>query len=1068
MSSFLDDLGPEAVSHRQEVEEVKRQIGITHSYFDCWVYGFLENKKFNVQETVSKLQRRFDMEINELATYDITDSMRQSLRSGIIQVIGVDKLGRTAFYVTTRRDKPTAAKREESKRTFDMMVSYGTRLREDNKRCQMVMLINQEKASMWSNVDMKFQADIALRIAKFYPGAVDKMYICNMNRTLAAMAKPVFSQLPPIVSERIIIISESDKNSGKLFEYFDPSVLPVELGGNNECDNQEHWTQHATLIEEYYEQLKHAVQDRGLSVKEWELECIRPQRKPSRLISQHSETLISTPLKTCYSDSTHSDASEEDESYNDPELEEYINQWRTVVNTFPRSLAVFFLEELQRWRLAVENEERVAWYALLDEYISVRKTMDMTLLDVNLEDKRWYINVPQPLRPLYRLCLINITILNAIYFIGALIFLVVLVGCILVTLFFGFFVQWNYVFPLGATLMTAAVQGATLCSRALDMVVAIVSRKVIPPFEYIGSHWASTVQIGLFMVLVCIQFIVFCIYAVHESPLYGLKVSFATGWLSAVFIIAFYHVFSFLFDCFNTRKLWRRERKTISFPIFILLNVNNEDDHMDGFYTIRTSSCIICGIPLLLSMLLGTGFLISRIVGFAVATCCASIVAAFTVNYYSEVISNALTANLLRFTLWIACMIWIFDCYAFGFMNYSNVWSVSVILSSLLTAALFFLTLSCLKKDESNLLLRISVLLLFLFLIGCWISSFILIGWKIGVFCFALLAHISISSFCSQSELTNMGGLFLVSVSVFLLLMSCTLLGWYGTSPRITVPRSIPRIIPDIPPTPLEEYHQYPVCSLRTSGGFNITDFALLTTLVNAAGSSAFLEDFTNWFGSTDVTYTGVVLELDSEGDPWYIHQFDSIQHNITVLTLHNKYAFSSIMTLTAWIGSIAISPLGIFLPTEWITTIVYVISFITRMIDFSWINMHEEVTDYLNTFKLTATREVVLTGSGIAGGIASMAGALSQTQTIVFASPGLLHIMRSIGVEKEYYHSYVLAVGADNGVLDDVGGQDDTVKQKLNCDANSITCFSMDYISTELLKSCDTLGRGTTHMISL
>ncbi|EAN82476.1 hypothetical protein, conserved, partial [Trypanosoma cruzi] len=95
MSLYLHDLGPEAVSYRHLLDEVKRQLDITHDEFDCWIYGFLENKKYNIRETVAKLQRRFAMEANELATYTLTDYMRESLRSGIVQFIGEDKLGRT-------------------------------------------------------------------------------------------------------------------------------------------------------------------------------------------------------------------------------------------------------------------------------------------------------------------------------------------------------------------------------------------------------------------------------------------------------------------------------------------------------------------------------------------------------------------------------------------------------------------------------------------------------------------------------------------------------------------------------------------------------------------------------------------------------------------------------------------------------------------------------------------------------------------------------------------------------------------------------------------------------------
>lgn len=103
------------------------------------------------------------------------------------------------------------------------------------------MLINQDKASMWSNLDMTMQAEIALRISKFYPGMLDKMYICKMGYTLSAMAKPIFRTLPAIVSDRIQIIDDRDIKNGVLFDLMDRAIVPDVLGGLNQCDDEAHW-----------------------------------------------------------------------------------------------------------------------------------------------------------------------------------------------------------------------------------------------------------------------------------------------------------------------------------------------------------------------------------------------------------------------------------------------------------------------------------------------------------------------------------------------------------------------------------------------------------------------------------------------------------------------------------------------------------------------------------------------------------------------------------------------------------------------------------------------------------
>lgn len=272
-------LGQAAMQHQDTLEIVKARVGITHTYFDCWIYGFLENKNFDVEETVAKLIRRDAMERKELASYDITDYMREQMAKGIIQLIGDDKEGRVTFYIVTKRDFPTSKRREENKRNFDMWLSYGTRLRKENQKCRITMLVNQTDASMWSNTDMTFQADVALRIAKYYPGAVDRMYICKMNRTLAAVAKPIFSRLPKVVSERMRIFTESDIEKGRLLELFDEDVLPIALGGKNAIDGPSNWNRFGEIITHHFTQLKTAVADKGQGVKEWELEQLLKEQE---------------------------------------------------------------------------------------------------------------------------------------------------------------------------------------------------------------------------------------------------------------------------------------------------------------------------------------------------------------------------------------------------------------------------------------------------------------------------------------------------------------------------------------------------------------------------------------------------------------------------------------------------------------------------------------------------------------------------------------------------------------------------------------------------------------------
>eukprot|EP00758_Cryptobia_borreli_P005503 Tbor_TRINITY_DN4899_c0_g1::TRINITY_DN4899_c0_g1_i2::g.1362::m.1362 len=281
MSSVLLQMGEDASQHADEVEEVKRILDIRHDNFDGWIYSFLENKCFNVPEAVAKLHRRLAFEQNELAKHEITDYMRLNMREGIIQIIGEDKEGSIIFYINTRRDFPTAKIREERTKCFDIWLSYGIRLRKENKRSRVTFLINQEGAGVWTNTDMVFQSSIVLRIAKYFPGVVGHIYVCNMGNTLSMFVKPIFAKFPAAISERIIVVTKEDMNRGLLREVIDNAVIPVELGGSNNCDNKKNYDLFADIIESYWADISVALK-KGMSLKEYEMQQINAEIEESK------------------------------------------------------------------------------------------------------------------------------------------------------------------------------------------------------------------------------------------------------------------------------------------------------------------------------------------------------------------------------------------------------------------------------------------------------------------------------------------------------------------------------------------------------------------------------------------------------------------------------------------------------------------------------------------------------------------------------------------------------------------------------------------------------------------
>lgn len=250
--------------------EVKKAVGVHHAYLDGWIYLFLSNKKFDVRETIAKLQRRDTMERTVFANYTITDGLRASMRAGIVQYIGRDREGHPVLYFNTVRDSPKADQRPERQANMDMFLSWSVRCDRQNPTAMVTWLINQKDASMLRNTDLIFQKDMALRISKFFPGVVGRIYICNMSGTLTFVMKPLLRQLPSSISDCIFLFSASEIRKGELQKYIDASVLPIEMGGSNDCDNQQNYERFATTIEGYWARCLTALKS-GLTIKQMEM-----------------------------------------------------------------------------------------------------------------------------------------------------------------------------------------------------------------------------------------------------------------------------------------------------------------------------------------------------------------------------------------------------------------------------------------------------------------------------------------------------------------------------------------------------------------------------------------------------------------------------------------------------------------------------------------------------------------------------------------------------------------------------------------------------------------------------
>lgn len=399
--------------------------------------------------------------------------------------------------------------------------------------------------------------------------------------------------------------------------------------------------------------------------------------------------------------------------------------------------------------------------------------------------------MPLPLRELYQLVLFAVTFLNVIYFLAALVFIAVFAANIIVTIFLGFHVKATHFFPLSCVLINVMVQGPALCSRATDTLMAIYKGKVIPLFVRLGSYWGTMAEVILFVVLAGVQFVVFCVLASRYSPLYALQVSFATGWLCAVCLIALTHAFFFtgVFVATNTKA---KDNSWSRIPFLIALHIEGdmgkEEEQTDNT---RTSSFLICGIPVTVSMLFGIGFLLSNIMALFPTTVVMAFVAAFCVNYFSDSASNSLSGSLMRITLWMMTIVWLYVTFTFGFRPFSGIWATTVSVAMIVNGIFVLLAFVCMQRPRSTWLLRCAFIILLVYIVVCWILQFPFLTFRLGIFCVVLMVHNILSIVLARRPLVNINAVFCVAAAVLLLVISCILLGWYGTTLQYTYPQSI-------------------------------------------------------------------------------------------------------------------------------------------------------------------------------------------------------------------------------------------------------------------------------------
>jgi len=261
-------------------DQIRAHFGWEHlaasEPFTEWINGFLENKNYDVPETIAKLERRIALEEDEFATMPMPDSSRKLLANGVGQKVGVALDGSDVLYIVTKRDFPTKKNLADRKRNFDIMMTYASRYPYKG----FTLLVNQDQASAWSNTDMPFSSAVALRISKFWPGALKRIILMKMGTAVSALIKPAIGLLPQQLSSKILVLSDTDIQKGKLQTVLPPESIPKEFGGLYTADNQTSWDSFADTVYDHFEsfQTKRPVDSKNSCIARTECEEARAKK----------------------------------------------------------------------------------------------------------------------------------------------------------------------------------------------------------------------------------------------------------------------------------------------------------------------------------------------------------------------------------------------------------------------------------------------------------------------------------------------------------------------------------------------------------------------------------------------------------------------------------------------------------------------------------------------------------------------------------------------------------------------------------------------------------------------
>eukprot|EP00760_Papus_ankaliazontas_P022882 PhM_4_TR19062/c0_g1_i1/m.103255 len=1070
--------------HRQKVETVRNHFGWNRlegcHLADKWIYNYLENKSFDVEEAIAKIERRMVMEENEMLKYEVTDGMRQLLASGSAQIIGEATDGSCVMYVVTRREKPTSANRQERLKNADLVLNYASRLRPNSARSgTFTLLVNQKDASLWSNTDMSFTTTMAMRIAKYLPGAISKVVLVNMNGAITATLRPVVRALPRHLSEHVVILSAKERDSGKVFEYVPKEVVPVELGGDNDCDHPEFHQQFCDDVLEYFEASREARRIAVASFPRtkfttYTFECVQQlvaaqQRQQQELemsvmnMSGYSPRLSmsSTPgtlpeFFDCHTESELDDAAtlscydaDSTAIWVDPDAE-------PVITLCLRNAVI---EEIHCRSMLIEcAEERFADLVELQRTharLCQEETFD------HLAPERIASRCPTATAVLARVVLWFCCAVMAAQFTAAIVFILLFLLSLMMTLFLALFHTTLETAACAFALFTLGHQGALITCRGIQCISSTFHGRSIITFQRSSPWFGCWIQTGIWSVILALTSITFMLGSTrgNESLDASLRYGFAFGWMGCATALGVLHLIYPTPAVVEPAESKGRSNDIGLLSIYLLLDVDEDLENLPEGAAARRERRYRFMMRVILSVItlsLGLSHLSnnSAIETLVFSDIFAILTAIFS-NYllaFSPIRSD-LTRHLMLTWTWMFAALWVYIVSGFGAMGLGESGNTTVAVLASVVGFYGCIVYAARWTRTYNRAWRPALKVGYLYLSCLVVIAVILtfvISWQLGLLATAMFLHCA-ACYSYRRRATDATSIAIVCIGVVVFSVIVVTLGHGMKIGEHTVPEAaLQHTGRGIKP--------YPICTTHYGGPatpLTITDFAFFCHLAEAATPNILRQELETWFALYNLSRAHNFEER--AGARVFIGDYNQTVVIAYRGTTDRRFAIQS---MSLWLESMAFTPVSYILPHNWTSGLVDAASFLYPLLRFPHVQDEvvawtKDTIDELRRETGNPNLQVYLTGYGFGGWLAQITATRLQINGIAFSAPGLKRTWQRFGLNWFDAVRFVVNVVPEGApILDEHIG----ATQPVRCESTSaITCGSLTSITCELIRSCGT-----------